>query len=427
MILRKRLIGLGILAGALVLLTAGVVFATVVRSSSLELPISERTESTQFELKPVLSGLAQPTFVTHAGDGSGRLFIVEQAGLVRILDEGNPLDKPFLDIRPITASNNWEQGLLSIAFHPQYATNGRFFAYYVSAQDGGSVVAEYEVSENPNLALPEGKLILEVPNGSGLEAGVHYGGQLQFGPDGFLYISIGDGYKRPEVTPGTVKPSQSLSNLAGSILRIDVDQETPYSVPADNPFVNNQDARPEIWAYGLRNPWRFSFDRETGDLYLGDVGFVSAEEINRVVKGANYGWPVKEGATCYVQSWQGRSGCYLRAVRDSFHNPIAHYNRFQNEKFVEGRTSGVSGGNSVTGGYVYRGEQYPSLEGYLFAADFIFGNVWSLKEVGERTWEVGDSLKTNYLISSFGEDESGELYALDWASGTLLQVIAPAN
>lgn len=404
---------------------AGTVLFSVSRSDSLELTDATKNEG-HFELLPVVDGLLQPTYATHAGDASGRLFIVEQGGLIRILQDGELLPEPFLDISSKLGRDTWEQGLLSVAFHPSYEENGRFFVYYVGREDGRSVIAEYRVSEDENKAAQEESIVLEAPNATG----IHYGGQLQFGPDGYLYLSIGEGgYPRPELEPGarvTDKPPQNLSSLYGSVLRLDVDTNVnTYAIPPDNPFVNTPDAQGEVWAYGLRNPWRFSFDRETGDLYLGDVGYQGAEEINRIVKGANYGWPISEGPKCYVQSFVGRASCYIQEMRLGLQDPVAHYRFGVRRQDEEGNDAGV-GSSSVTAGYVYRGEKFPSLQGQFFAADFVFGYVWAF-EPREGKWEVSAAHKTNHLISSFGEDEQGELYLLDWAGGGLYQVTASAN
>jgi glucose/arabinose dehydrogenase len=352
---------------------------------------------------------------------------VEQGGLIRIVQDKQLLSEPFLDLSSKVGSATWEQGLLSVAFHPDYEENGRFFVYYVASDDARSVIAEYRASaENPNQADTTETVLLEAANSEG----IHYGGQLQFGSDGYLYISLGEGgYPRPELEPGatvTQKPPQNLASLHGSILRLDIDSTTvdstaPYAIPADNPFANKAGARGEIWAYGLRNPWRFSFDRETGEMYLGDVGYQSAEELNVIRKGANYGWPITEGPACYVQSFVGRASCTWHKLRLRLQEPLAHYRFGVRRTAEDGEDAGV-GSSSVTAGYVYRGKAFPSLRGQFFAADFVFGYVWAL-DPKTKPWQVKDALKTDSFFSSFGEDEDGELYLLDWAMGNVYQIV----
>jgi len=356
-------------------------------------------------LKPVVEGLKFPGHVTHAGDGTGRLFITELGGTVRVWD-GALRESPLLDLRGKVATD-WEQGLLSVAFHPEFRENGRFYVHYVSAQSEGSVISEFRVSkDDPNRAEERERVLLEIPN----ERKAHYGGGMQFGPDGYLYIAVGDGL----IFGGARRQAQDLSVLPGKILRLDVDGGEPYGVPADNPFVGREGARPEIWAYGLRNPWRFSFDRETGRLFVGDVGHERFEEVNLVERGRNYGWPLMEGERCLIEGWRAAVGCKLAALRHRFAAPIATYEHLGLNE---------AGGNSVTGGFVYHGQSVPGLRGHYLYADYVSGRIWALTE-DRRGWSQTELLKTYNLISSFGEDEQGELYVLDWSAGGMYQIVS---
>lgn len=339
-----------------------------------------------YKLTRLVNGLQRPTYLTHAGDGSGRLFITEQVGRIRLVVNGQLLEQPFLDISSIVGSRASEQGLLSIAFHPRYASNGHFFVNYTDVR-GDTVVARYKVSADPNIADPESGLVLltiDQPYAN------HNGGQLQFGPDGYLYIGMGDGGSAGDPQNN----GQRLDTLLGKLLRIDVDSASPYGIPPDNPFRSRDDAKPEIWAYGLRNPWRFSFDRATGDLYMADVGQNAYEEVDFQPAasggGENYGWNFMEGNHPYG----GRSN------RPEFTPPVAEY-------------SHAEGGCSVTGGYVYRGARLPGLAGIYLFGDYCTGLTWTLYRSAPDTWERRLFLRTNLRISSFGEDEAGELYVLD--------------
>lgn len=362
----------------------------------------------QIGLQLVAEGLSFPGDVTHAGDGTGRLFVTELGGTIRIWDAEQLLELPFLDLRDKVA-HGWEQGLLNVTFHPQYAENGRFFVYYVSSEDERGVISEFQVSEDPNRAQSQERVLLEIPS----ERKAHYGGQMQFGPDGYLYIALGDGL----IFGGARREAQDLATLPGSILRIDVDSGDPYGIPADNPFVGRAGARPEIYAYGFRNPWRFSFDQKTGRLFVADVGHERFEEVNLVERGRNYGWPFFEGESCLMEGFRAELGCKLVALRHRFAKPIAVYNHLGIDAL---------GGNSVTGGYVYYGQTLPDLQGSYLFADYVSGRVWALTE--ERGhWTKTELLKTYHLISSLGEDEQGELYLLDWSTGDMYRMVAGAG
>jgi len=355
----------------------------------------------------VASGLDRPVLVTHAGDGSGRLFVVEQGGLIRVVEDHAVLAAPFLDLSQLVISGG-EQGLLGLAFHPDYASNGFFYVNYTRVEDGATVVARYSVSAaDPNVADPESALtILTVPQ----PAPNHNGGHLAFGPnDGYLYVGMGDGGGAGDPDEN----AQDVATLLGALLRLDVAGATPYGIPADNPFAAT-DGADEIWDYGLRNPWRFSFDRANGDLYIGDVGQAAWQEIDYhgagTPGGVNFGWDCREGAHDYELTAE----CAAATLTD----PIAEYDRAE--------------GQAVTGGYVYRGPAYPDLQGRYFFADYAQGKIWSMVKTGSEpdTWSAPDlELDTDLRISSFGEDEAGERDVVDLAGGTVRQVVdanAPA-
>ena len=322
--------------------------------------------------QPLASGLQRP--VDLQADGSGRLFILEKVGRIRILQDGQLLEASFLDITDRVRSSGNEQGLLGLAFHPQYVQNGYFFVNYTD-NNGDDVIARFNVSSDPNLADPTSETILisvsdPFPN--------HNGGVLTFGPDGYLYAGLGDGGSQGDPFGN----AQKTDNLLGKVLRLDVDSAEPYAVPADNPFGN------EIWAYGLRNPWRISFDRLTGDLYIGDVGQNAWEEIDFLEAGspggANFGWNYREGAHDY----KGNAPAGLI-------DPVAEY-------------SHAEGGCSVTGGYVYRGAM-PEWNGIYLYGDYCTGLIWGLIRSG-NSWQNQLLFDTDVNITSFGEDESGEFY-----------------
>ncbi len=341
----------------------------------------------------MVSGLASPTVITHAGDASGRLFVVEQTGTIRIVSSGGTLQPtPFLDISGRLISGG-ERGLLGLAFPPGFSSKKYFYVNYTRAGDGATVVSRFFVSANPDLANAASEQVLLVisqafPN--------HNGGQLAFGPDGMLYVGRGDGGS------GT---GQDTTALLGKVLRLDVEAGVaPYRIPADNPFVGSTTAKPEIWALGLRNPWRFSFDRLTGDLYIADVGESTWEEIDfqqaGAAGGANYGWNILEGPACYSPA----TGCVPPAAYSA---PVAYY--------------GHDVGCAVTGGYVYRGPGNRNMQGLYFYGDYCSGRVWGLRKVG-GTWQSALLAQTGLAISTFGEDEAGNLYVADYRTGTIYRI-----
>ena len=336
-------------------------------------------QGSHFDLKPIIpSGLSKPVFLTHSQDGSGRLFVVEQNGRILILQNEKTLSTPFLDISPLLSTGG-EKGLLGLAFHPNYQKNGRFFVNYTRQEDGATVIAEYHVASNGNRSDTPGKVLLTIPQ----PYGNHNGGMVAFGPEAFLYIGTGDGGSGGD--PGN--RGQNRSELLGKILRIDVNQGSPYGIPPSNPFVKGTGA-PEIFSMGFRNPWRFSFDRQTGDLWAGDVGQNSWEEIDLVKSGENHGWRLMEGKHCYKPS----KGCQSS---NKLTLPVTDY-------------ANAGSRCAVTGGYVYRGEQVASLQGIYLFGDYCSGEIFGIQD---RTHQV--LLDTDLQISSFGEDEHGELYVIN--------------
>ena len=361
-------------------------------------PSVESAASTRFrpgidalELAPIASGMQRPLFITHAGDGSGRMFFVEQRGIIRVYRNGELLPAPFLDITDRVNDGANEQGLLGLAFAPNYLESGHFFVNYTGVQ-GATTVARFSVSAaDPNHADASSEtLVLQIAQ----PASNHNGGMLAFGPDGYLYIGMGDGGAAND----RFGNGQNPQSLLAKMLRIDVtsDPAVPYLIPDDNPWVgrtwNGEEVLDEVWAIGLRNPWRFSFDRATHALWIGDVGQNQFEEINVVsfedAAGANYGWPIMEGLHCF----QNGSAC----AQEGLTMPVSEYPR--------------AFGCSVTGGYVYRGQDFPQLEGVYLYADYCSGIIWSISETAEGGWQVDEVLRSGLTISSFGEDEAGELY-----------------
>ncbi len=380
-------------------------------------------------LRPVASGLQAPDYVTNAGDSSGRIFIVEQAGIIRIVHNGNLLTKPFLDISDRVRFYG-EEGLLSLAFPPDFAQKGYFYVYYTRKGETNNQVSRFHLTSDPNIADPNSEeqiLFLNHPGHTN-----HNGGLLVFGPDGYLYIGTGDGGGSGDLNGNAQNPG----SLLGKLLRIDTEyawghmpiagnklfmplifnstQSPPspaYKIPASNPFVGQNGARPEIWALGLRNPWRYSFDRQTNDLYIADVGQDTWEEIDfqpaNSKGGENYGWNILEGNYCYPP---GTAGCSQPA---NYSPPVWEYNHGPND----------TNGCSITGGYVYRGVSYPAMQGIYFYGDYCSRTVWGLQNNAGQ-WSQHTFLTALGGITSFGEDQAGELY-LTASNGVVYQVVSP--
>jgi len=341
------------------------------------------------------SGLTLPVDLADPGDGSGRLLIVEKPGLIHILQNGAMLSEPFLDITDRVLSSGTEQGLLGIALHPQYKSNGYFYVNYVDL-NGNTVIARFKVSTNPNLADKNSeKVLLNVqqppyPN--------HKGGSMVFGPDGYLYMGLGDGGSQGDPHLN----GQNTSVFLGKILRVDVNSGDLYTIPRDNPFVK-AGGLPEIWAYGLRNPWRFSFDRQTGDLYIGDVGQNLYEEIDFLPAyspgGSNFGWSFREG----FHPYKGTPPAGAKLV-----DPIWEYTHDQ--------------GCAIIGGFIYRGTALPKLNGLYIYGDNCSGNIWGLQKDSSGKWQNRLMFQSGLAISSFGQDQAGELYLLDLNGGGIYQL-----
>ena len=352
----------------------------------------------------IAEGFASPTFVTGI-PGDSRLFVTEKSGVIWIVEDGQVLPTPYLDISNIVLDNANEQGLFSIAFHPMFAENGFYFVCYTGA-DGATVVARYTQSAANMNATDESsaKTILSVPQ----PAANHNGGQIAFGPDEYLYVGLGDGGGSDDVFGN----AQDLSTLLGAILRIDIDTGDPYGIPPDNPFIDTEGAAPEIWAYGLRNPWRFSFDRDTGDLYIADLGQNTFEEVNFQPAssngGENYGWPIAEGFECL----DGGGTC---GTQPGFTPPVLQY--------------GQPAFQAVIGGYVYRGGMFPELNGSYFYADYISSRVWTFDAPDEIAPVTPVEQTASFIgltrISSFGEGGDGELYVTDFGGGLRRIVFEP--
>ena len=351
------------------------------------------------ELQSVITGLTNPLYVIHAHDGTNRLFILEQAGRIRVAQPGANTSTVFLDIVSKVLSGG-ERGLLGLAFHPQYPVNGRFFVYYTRQTDGALTIAEYQVSSDPNVADPNSEILFNgnfpIPHSANNN---HNGGCMQFGPDGFLYVGTGDGGSSND-PPNN---AQNINVMLGKILRLDVD--TPngtvvYSSPPSNPFAGPTAGLDEIYAFGMRNPWRFSFDRGTGRLFVADVGQDAFEEVDIVQKGGNYGWNIMEGMHCFNPP----SGCNTAGLI----LPITEYSHAE--------------GNAVIGGFVYRGSNLPTLRGVYIFGDLGTGKIFALQETSSNVFTRTPLLTTGKTISSFGQDQAGELYLVDIGAGTIFKL-----
>lgn len=375
--------------------------AALGRADASPLVIPSNSPSVSVDFEEVASGLNRPVFVTHAGDA--RLFVVEQNGVIKIIKNGAVLSTPFLSLTTLVQCCG-EEGLLGLAFEPNYATTDRFYVYYTN-KSGDQVIARYQVSGNPDVADPSsGQILLTIPHPN---YGNHNGGWLGFGPDNNLYAGVGDG-------GGGGDPfcaAQDPADLRGKILRLNVVGQVTYTIPAGNVFTTTQ--RPEVWAIGLRNPWRNSFDRQTGDLYIADVGQNAREEVNfapaNSPAGLNFGWSQYEGSIPYSDgsSNAGPFDCPPSGITPTV--PITDYGR--------------SLGSSITGGYVYRGQRFPWLNGVYFYADFGSGKLFAAwKSSSGSSFATAFIRDTGYNVSSFGEDVNGELYVVDYTNNTIYRL-----
>ena len=361
--------------------------------------------ATGVTFEDVASGLSNPLWITSPPDDS-RLFVVEQTGTIRIIQDGQLLPDPFLDVSDRITNQGTEQGLLGLAFHPEYASNGAFYIYYTDTE-GTVTVSRFTVTDDPNVADPASEVVQltqaePYPN--------HNGGAILFGPDGYLYLGVGDGGSAGDPQGN----GQNLGTWLGKVLRIDPDPAaaagaTQYAIPADNPFVDTPDALPEIWADGLRNPWRVSFDMATGDLWIADVGQDQWEEVDHAPAGSpggeNYGWSIREGAHCFKAE-----SCDTEGLTD----PVVEYSH--------------SEGVSVTGGYVYHGTALPDLVGTYLYADYGTGLLWGLRPAGDGTYVASAPIETGFNITSFGQGNDGEVYLalFDQQAGGSIVRLAPA-
>ena len=351
-------------------------------------------EAPQYEVERVASGLEYPVFVTHAGDGSGRIFVVEQRGRIRIIKDGVMSDSPFLDISERVSCCEGEKGLLGLAFPPTYSESRHFYVSY-SAGAGDTTISRFATTEDPDRADEESEEILLTIDQPHVN---HNGGHLAFGPmDGYLYIGSGDGGlpRDPE------NRGQASDSLLGKILRIDVEAgETPYAIPNNNPFVQDDEYRDEIWALGLRNPWGFAFDKQSGDLYLPDTGNYKREEMNYQTAGSrggeNYGWPLMEGEICFEHDT-------LTCSADGLILPVAAYDHTR--------------GCAIVGGAFYGGNEYPGLRGNFIVADYCTGHIWGVKQFersetqeSQKGWRSALLAEAGMPISSVGADEEGNVY-----------------
>jgi glucose/arabinose dehydrogenase len=382
-----------------------VLIAAAVLAASIASWTATGAQAAGVALQKVASGLSKPVYVTSPHDGSSRLFVVEQTGKIKVISGGKVLATPFLDLSSLV-SKGGEQGLLGLAFHPNYRSNGLFYVDYTRL-NGDTVIARYRRSStNPNVAVRSSAypmLTIAQPYAN------HNGGMLSFGPDGYLYIGMGDGGSSGDPQ----NRAQNLDSLLGKILRIDVNGGNSmhrYLIPSSNPYVGRT-GRDEIWSYGLRNPWRFSFDHATGDLWIGDVGQALYEEVDRAKvnststsrgRGSNFGWNVTEGRHCYNPP----TGCNWAGIL----GPVAEYTH--------------ADGCAVTGGYVYRGPDIPALRDRYVFADFCSGKIWTVSRTTAAPATLQLLMDTSLSISSFGEGGAYELFVVDLAGGAIYRLRA---
>lgn len=387
------------------LLVVGVMLLGIVLPAMAQTP-AERAlqvspDEVVLEFETIAGDFFQPIQVVSANDGTGRLFVVERLGTVRIVENGQVLPEPFLDVEERVLATSGERGFFSIAFHPDFTENGYFYTHYTAQPDGHVTISRFQVSEDdPNRFDPESELVLlsvEHPND------IHNGGGLKFGLDGYLYITIGDGGSPVDGDPDG--NARNLNSLFGKILRIDVDNGDPYAIPDDNPFVGRDDARGEVWGYGLRNPWRVNVDRGTGDLFISDVGSGSTEELNYQPAndpgGNNYGWPVLEGSRCFP--------FWVDCFDPDSVRPIIEYEHDL--------------GCSISSAQVYRGENAAFMQGTLIFGDWCSGRIWMASQDGSGEWIADQLVDSDYGITSIEEDENGDLYLTDMWLGQLVKLV----
>jgi glucose/arabinose dehydrogenase len=377
------------LTGILWLLAATGCNTVVVTSSG-----TPDTPPPQLTLSDFVTGLNAPVgFEIAPNDPLNRIFIVEKAGRIRVIQNGVLQTALYLDISSKVDSAAGEAGLLGLAFHPNFATNSKFYVNYTRTVGGQlqTVIAEYAAFSPIATSVNVSSELIAPFTPIDQPASNHNGGQLAFGPEGLLYIALGDGGGSND----TFGNAQNRNSLLGKILRVGVD---PFFTPSDNPFVDVPNTRPEIWAYGLRNPWRFSFDRSNGLLFAGDVGQASREEVDLITRGGNFGWNIMEGSICRPPT----TSCTMASLIA----PITEYDH------------SAAGGTSVIGGFVYRGTAIPALVGAYVFGDLSSGHVWGLKQDSSGTWVRTVILEHNRTVSAFGQDAAGELYLVDFADGS---------
>ena len=383
-----------VILGLVVLVVLGGLLTSVVAARVRARARADWLESKYLTLQPVVKGLKEPTYVAGPPDGTNRLFILEREGTVRVANgDGQLKPTPFLDLTG-QVSTGGEEGMLGLAFHPRFKDNGYVYVAY-TANDWSLQVIRYTASAGSDVVDPgSAATTLAVPK----KSKYHNGGMIGFGPDGFLYVAVGDDEASDKV--------QDLGNIFGKILRIDVDAQAPYAIPDSNPFAQRDGARGEIWSYGFRNPWRFSFDRQTGDLWIADVGDARWEEVDFQPAtsggGENYGWPMNEGLECAEPE---------RCHDESLVGPVVTYGHDMN--------------CSVTGGYVYRGKDVPGLVGTYVFGDLCTGGVFAVRG-GPGTDQPPTRVELGFQpikISSFGEDPAGEVYVSDMQGGVIYRIV----
>jgi glucose/arabinose dehydrogenase len=382
-----------VILGVVVVVVIGVVLTGAVLARANARARADWFQGKNLTLAPVIKGLKEPTLVAQPPDGSTRFFVLEREGRVRVADANGQLQPtPLLDLTQDTSTGG-EQGLVGLAFHPAFATNGYVYIDY-TANDASVRVVRYTMrpDQRDRIDPATAQTVMDIPK----QSKWHNGGTLAFGPDGYLYISLGDDEQSEK--------AQDLTSIYGKILRIDVDSAEPYAIPPSNPFVNTVGARGEIWSYGFRNPWRFSFDRATGDMWIGDVGDAKWEEIDMQPAasrgGENYGWPMLEGNECVEPEHCHDAGLIA---------PLVTYGHDMN--------------CAVIGGYVYRGKTAQGLAGSYLFGDLCTGGVFTLRREADQSWKRLELGFQPIKIDSFGEDPSGEVYVVDIQGGAIYRVM----